>query len=84
MVNTRPSTPLDMDTRAVVAVTLQEADLGDTTTVKETLVEAGFKVAELVEREAEMRPTGEPQIHLGGIEELWQTRDITADRRCRR
>jgi len=61
---------VDMDTGAVVAVTLQDADLGDTTTVKETLVEAGFKVAELVEREAGMRPTEEPQVNLGGIEEL--------------
>lgn len=61
---------VDMDTGAVVAVTLQEADLGDTTTVKETLVEAGFKVAELVEREAEKRPGEEPQVNPGGIEEL--------------
>ena len=48
---------VDMDTGAVVAVTLQEADLGDTTTVKETLAEAGATVAELIEREAR-QPTG--------------------------
>ena len=45
---------------AVVAGTLQEAHLGDTTTVKETLAEAGETVAELIEREAEtagIRPT---------------------------
>jgi hypothetical protein len=32
---------VDMDTGAVVAVTLQEANLGDTTTVQETLAETG-------------------------------------------
>ena len=41
---------VDMDSGAVVAVTLQEANLGDTTTVKETLAEAGTTVAELIER----------------------------------
>src|SRR5260370_5050523 len=38
----------DMATGAVVAVTLQEAHLGDTTTIKETLAEAGETVAELI------------------------------------
>lgn len=61
---------VDMDTGAVVAVTLQEADLGDTTTVKETLVEAGTTVAELIEREADTRPAEKAHVHLGGIEEV--------------
>ena len=61
---------VDMDTGAVVAVTLQEADLGDTTTVKETLAEAGTTVAELIEREAEIRPAEKPQVNLGGVEEV--------------
>jgi transposase len=61
---------VDMDTGAVVAVTLQEADLGDTTTVKETLAEAGTTVAELIEREAESRPAEKPQVNLGGVEEV--------------
>lgn len=61
---------VDMDTGAVVAVTLQEANLGDTTTIKETLAEAGTTVADLMEREAEMRPTDKPQVHVGGIEEV--------------
>jgi transposase len=61
---------VDMDTGAVVAVTLQEADLGDTTTVKETLAEAGAMVAELIEREAESQPREKPQVNLGGIEEV--------------
>src|SRR5215467_8197089 len=57
---------VDMDTGAVVAVTLQEADLGDTTTIKETLAEAGTTVADLVEREAETRLTENPRVHIGG------------------
>jgi transposase len=57
---------VDMDRRAVVAVTLQEADLGDTTTIKETLAEAGTTVADLVEREMEMRPTEKPQLTWEG------------------
>ena len=61
---------VDMETGAVVAVTLQAADLGDTTTVKETLVEAGTRVAELIEREAEAKPLEKPQVNLGGIEEV--------------
>ena len=61
---------VDMDTGAVVAVTLQEAHLGDTTTVKETLAEAGTTVAELIEREAEAQPLEKPQVNLGGIEEV--------------
>jgi transposase len=61
---------VDMDTGAVVAVTLQEADLGDTTTVMETLAEAGTTVAELIEREADTRPAEKPQVNLGGIEEV--------------
>jgi transposase len=61
---------VDMDTGAVVAVTLQEAHLGDTTTVNETLAEAGAAVAELIEREAEVAPQEKPQVNLGGIEEV--------------
>jgi transposase len=61
---------VDMDTGAVVAVTLQEADLGDTSTVMETLAEAGTTVAELIEREADIRPAEKPQVNLGGIEEV--------------
>jgi transposase len=61
---------VDMDTGAVVAVTLQEAHLGDTTTVKETLAEAGTAIAELIEREAEAQPLEKPQVNLGGIEEV--------------
>ena len=61
---------VDLDTGAVVAVTLQGADQGDTTTLDETLSEAGIAVAELVGREAELRPDDEPKVNVNGIEEL--------------
>src|ERR1019366_2323885 len=61
---------VDLDTGAVVAVTLQAADLGDTTTMQETLADAGLAVADLVDREAELHPEKEPKVNLQGIEEL--------------
>jgi transposase len=61
---------VDMDSGAVVAVTLQAADLGDTTTVRETLIDAGIAVAELIGREAELLSDKEPQVNIDGIEEL--------------
>jgi transposase len=61
---------VDMDTGAVVAVTLQAAGLGDTTTIDETLAEAGMAVAELIGREAEARPDKEPKVNLDGVEDL--------------
>ncbi len=61
---------VDLDTGAVVAVTLQGADKGDTTTLDETLGEAGMAVAEQVEREAESRPTQAPKVNPAGIEEM--------------
>jgi transposase len=61
---------VDLDTGAIVAVTLQAADQGDTTTLDETLCEAGEQVAEQIRREAELRPQEKPKVHLQGIEEL--------------
>jgi transposase len=46
---------VDMETGAVIAVTLQAADQGDTTTIKETLSETAENIAQLIEREAECR-----------------------------
>src|SRR5467141_2920260 len=60
---------VDLDTGAVVAVTLQGADQGDTTTLDETLGEAGMAVAEQVGREVELRPNEEPKVNVAGIEE---------------
>src|SRR3984893_18196337 len=61
---------VDMESGAVIAVTVQAADLGDTTTIKETLAEAGETVAQLVEREAEQAPDEKPQVNAQGIEEV--------------
>jgi transposase len=61
---------VDLDTGAVVAVTVQAADQGDTTTLDETLCEAGMAVAELVRREAEFQPDDKPRVNVDGIEEL--------------
>jgi transposase len=60
---------VDLDTGAVVAVTLQGADQGDTTTLDETLCEAGMAVAEQIGREAELRDH-QPKVNVNGIEEL--------------
>ena len=61
---------VDLDTGAVVAVTLQEADKGDTTTLDVTLCEAGEAVAELAVREVELHPEAAPKVNVKGIEEL--------------
>ena len=61
---------VDMETGAVIAVTLQAADQGDTTTVHETLAEAGEAVATLIEREAEKAPEAKPQVSVNGIKEI--------------
>ncbi len=61
---------VDLDTGAVVAVTLQEADKGDTTTVDVTLCEAGDTVAELAVRDAELHPDDKPKVNVEGIEEV--------------
>jgi len=58
---------VDLKTGAVLAVTLQEADSEDTTTVVETLAQAGENVAELIGTE---EPGQKPQVHLQGIEEV--------------
>ena len=61
---------VDLDTGAVVAVTLREADKGDTTTLDRTLCEAGETVAELVWREAVLHPDTKPKVNIKGIEEM--------------
>jgi transposase len=58
---------VDLETGAVLAVTLQPADQGDTTTIVETLAEAGENVADLIDREA---AKAEPGVNLEGIEEV--------------
>ena len=58
---------VDLKTGAVLAVTLQEADQGDTTTVIETLVQAGENGAELIGTE---EANQKPKMHLQSIEEV--------------
>lgn len=56
---------VDMETGAVVAVTLHPADAGDTATVMPTLVEAGEAVAELMGSKAagaKVNPTGVQEL----------------------
>jgi hypothetical protein len=53
-----------------VAVTLQAADKGDTTTFDDTLSEAGMAVAELAGRAAEMPPGDAPKVNINGLEEV--------------
>ena len=61
---------VDLSSGALLAVTLQGADQGDTTTIHQTLAEAGEAVVELIEQEAATAPTEEPKVHLGGVEEV--------------
>jgi len=61
---------VDLSSGALLAVTLQGADQGDTTTIHQTLAEAGEAVAELIEHEVATAPAEEPKVNLGGIEEV--------------
>jgi transposase len=61
---------VDMETGAVIAVTVQAADQGDTTTIKETLAETADHVAHLMESEAEKTPDAEPQVGLKAMAEI--------------
>jgi transposase len=60
---------VDLDSGAVVAVTLQAADQGDTASLDETLIEAGMAVAELAVQQAELH-SGHAKVNIDGIEEL--------------
>jgi transposase len=60
---------VDLSSGALLAVTVQGADQGDTTTVHQTLAEAGEAVVELLEHEATTAPV-EPKVNLAGIEEV--------------
>ena len=61
---------VDMESGAVIAVTLQAADQGDTTTIKETLAETAENLAYLIEREAEKAAQTEPQVSLRPLAEI--------------
>ena len=61
---------VDLSSGALLAVTLQGADQGDTTTIHQTLAEAGTAVAELMEHEAVTAPEQAPKVNLQGVEEV--------------
>jgi len=61
---------VDMESGAVIAVTLQPADQGDTATIKETLAETAENLAHLMEREAEKAPGDEPRVSLNALSEV--------------
>ena len=56
-----------MATGAIVAVTSHGGAAGDTTTVFETVIEAGLAVADLI---AERTPKGKYEVHPEGVHEL--------------
>jgi len=58
---------VDMETGAIVAVTTHGGAAADTTTVGQTVLEAGVAVAGLL---AEQTPDGEYPVHVGGVEEI--------------
>jgi transposase len=61
---------VDMTSGAVIAVTLQAADEGDTTTIQETLAETAGNLAHLIEREAKKTPAEEPRVSLDPLAEI--------------
>jgi transposase len=61
---------VDMETGAVIAVTVHAGHEGDTRTIHETLAETAENVAELIEREAEKAPDEEPQVSLNALSEV--------------
>jgi transposase len=58
---------VDMETGAIVAVTTHRGAAADTTTVIETVIEAGIAVAHLI---AEKTPEGKYEVHPEGVEEV--------------
>src|SRR6202166_1226271 len=58
---------VDMATGAIVAVTTHSGAAADTTTVQETVIEAGIAVAGLV---AEPTPEGKYEVHSEGMQEV--------------
>src|SRR3954447_8839168 len=61
---------VDMETGAVIAVTVHAGHEGDTTTIHETLAETAENLAELIEREAEKSREQEPQVSLNALSEV--------------
>ena len=58
---------VDTETGAIVAVTTNSGAAGDTTTVIETVIEAGLAVADLI---AEKTPESKYEVHPEGVQEV--------------
>lgn len=58
---------VDMETGAIVAVTTHGGAAGDTTTIQETMLEAGVAVAEVLDIPT---PEGKYKVYEGGVEEV--------------
>src|SRR6266480_1251699 len=58
---------VDMETGAIVAVTTHSGAAGDTTTVIETVIEAGLAVADLID---EKTSDGKYEVHPEGVQEV--------------
>ena len=58
---------VDMATGAIVAVTTHSGAAADTTTVIETVIEAGMAVADLID---EKTPAGQYEVHPEGVQEV--------------
>lgn len=61
---------VDMETGAVIAVTLHAGQEGDTTTIQETLAETAENLAGLIECEANQTPVPEPQVSRNALSEV--------------
>jgi transposase len=72
---------VDMETGAIVAVTTHGGAAAESTTVQETVIEAGIAVADLI---AEQTPEGEYEVHPMGVEEVvadkgYHSNDVAVD-----
>jgi transposase len=61
---------VDMETGAVIAITVHAGHEGDTTTIHETLAATAENLAGLIEREAENSPEQAPQVSLNALSEV--------------
>jgi transposase len=72
---------VDMETGAIVAVTTHGGAAGDTTTVIETVIEAGLAVADVMD---EKTPEGRYEVHPEGMQEVvadkgYHSNDVMVD-----
>ena len=70
---------VDLDTGAVVAVTLQQANLGDTTTVYETLTEAADQLAEVKEDPEAGKHVADETLQEGVFDKGYHSNKVVRD-----